>query len=145
MDVNRCALVKVKSIWKRCLSFSPVSEILTVFIIVSKTLRRTAVNHISNKKLSSIYLTRHFPEHFEVMCVASRTALLNQHIPAVLIHYLTPSVGRVVSPGLSLKYRGIHKLWILIDAWTVQVVTVYFRVERGHLKLCWLRKPIWMG
>lgn len=57
------------------------------------------------KKLGCIciYLIKRFPEHFEDLCVISRTPLLNWHIPAILASGLIASVDGEILPNMSLK------------------------------------------
>lgn len=70
--------------------------------IISKTLRSTAVNSVSNKKLGCIYLIKCFPEHFEDLCVTSRIPLLNWHNPTIVASGLIASVDGEISPNMSL-------------------------------------------
>ena len=90
-----------------------------------------AANHINIRELGSIHPMRLFPEHFwDYVCIQdSFTASAHPSSSKALFN---TTCGWVISPGLSLKYRGINKLWILIGAWTLQMIPVYFRVERSY-------------
>lgn len=66
-------------------------------IIISKSLRSTRVNSPNN----CVYSIKRFPEHiFEVMCGSSSIPLPNEHIPSIVICYLTSTMDGVVSPSL---------------------------------------------
>lgn len=87
---------------------------------------------ISTSENLVLFIQWDFPEHFwGYVCIFqdSFTASAHPSSSKVLLNTIS---GWVVSPGLSLKYQGINKLWVLIGAWTLQMIPVYFRVERSY-------------
>ena len=76
-----------------------------------------AANHINIRELGSIYPMRLFPEHFwGYVCIFQDSFTASAHPSSSKASFNT-TCRWVVLPGLSLKYQGINKLWILIGAW----------------------------